>query len=175
MGRLGCESIARLEFPQNSQTLSNYDPHSPQMPGFLEFWGNSTLPAFSHFQASGILGKFEPGSVLVTSDANSNFPKFARISPKSPKPQQLWPELLMDARILGFWEIRAWRCFGNLGCENTARLEFPKIHSCTMYSYMSFQLLQFPTVLLLLSSKKVIAVVKITFAQYKTKKNSCTL
>ena len=115
MGRLGCESIARLEFPQNSQTLSNYDPHSPQMPGFLEFWGNSTLPAFSHFQASGILGKFEPGSVLVTSDANSNFPKICSNFPKIPKTSATMaraPHGCQDFGILGnsslamFWQPR---------------------------------------------------------------------
>ena len=29
--------------------------------------------------------------------------------------------------IANFGEIRAWRCFGNFGCENIAKLEFPKI------------------------------------------------
>ena len=69
----------------------------------------------------------------------------APISPKFPKAQQLrplTPHRCQDFRNFGeirAWrcfgtssftnlgEIRAWRCLGNLGCENTARLEFPKI------------------------------------------------
>ena len=40
---------------------------------------------------------------------------------------------------------------------------------------MSLQLLQFPTVLSLLSSNKIIAVVKISFAKQKKQKNGFTL
>ena len=41
------------------------------MPGFCEFWGNLIPADVFAFQASGILGKFEPGGTLATSDAKS--------------------------------------------------------------------------------------------------------
>ena len=102
------------------------------MPGFWEFWGNLFPADVFAFQASGILGKFEPGSTLATSDAKS-------IGRDQISPKFLAPSLPIDARILGilgkfdpcrcfrisgfrnFGEIRAWRHFSNLGCENIGR------------------------------------------------------
>ena len=57
----GFENIGRIKFPQNF-----LPHHSPQMPGFWEFWGNLIPADVFAFQASGILGKFEPGGTLAT-------------------------------------------------------------------------------------------------------------
>ena len=91
------------------------------------------------------MGKFEPGDVLAL--PASDF----------------------------FEEIQAWRFFGNLGCENTARLEFPKIPETGNAKVIEEQLnrvliheLSVASVrncALASLSNKVIAVVKISFAQ----------
>ena len=98
------------------------------MPGFWDFWGNLIPPDVFAFQASGILGKFEPGGLGCQNIGRD------QISPKF-----LAPSLPIDARILeilgkfdpcrcfrisgfrNFGEIRAWRHFSNLGCENIGR------------------------------------------------------
>ena len=42
------------------------------MPGFLEFWGNLITASVFAFQVLEILGKFEPGNILATSDAKAS-------------------------------------------------------------------------------------------------------
>ena len=117
---------------QKSQQLQ---PRTPHRCKDLRNFGE--IRAWRGFRISGFatLGNFEPGDVLATSAISPKFVKLevrkhrqAPISPKFPKSQQLRPHTphrCQEFRNLG--EIRAWRCLGNLGCENTARLEFPKI------------------------------------------------
>ena len=102
------------------------------MPGFWEFWGNLIPADVFAFQASGILGKF--GAWRHFSNLGCENIGRDQISPKF-----LAPSLPIDARILGILgkidpcrcfrisgfrncgEIRAWRHFSNLGCENIGR------------------------------------------------------
>ena len=81
-GNFGCENIARLQFPQNCQNLSNYGPALLIDARILGILGKLEPGHVLALLSSQILVKFEAGDVLATSDAKtlpgSNFPRFVK-------------------------------------------------------------------------------------------------
>ena len=117
-------AAARLIDARNLGMLGKFEPGEVFAFQVCKLCGNSSLVVFwqlrmrKHRQAP-ISPKF------VKLEVRNH--RQAPISPKFPKAQQLrplTPHRCQDFRNFG--EIRAWRCFGNFGCENIARLQFPQ-------------------------------------------------
>ena len=136
----GGENIARLQFNQNSQNLSNCGPALPvdvnaRILGILWTFQPGDFFASQALQA---LGKFEPGDVVAMSDAKTSqafsFPKTFKLNIDGPINATILRTLgkirawrcFRSSSFTNFGEIQTWRLLGNIGCENIVRLEFPQ-------------------------------------------------